>query len=322
MLAAVALLSLALCGQVAGFLPAPVTPSAFLGSGTSGSGLFVNPQCLRSIASTAASLAPVRPSSLSLKAADGGPSTEATKTLITRLQASAQELTALKASVSAEVDELQAALAEKKASLTLIDDRLEKVSAEIKSAETEVKIASTEIMPATIVGDGRVGHMMKSKGDTSDVMVRSTSEMKFQLKKNPGGSGKEGPIYLCVPNSALEELIEACPEDRREDLVFMGSGSLDDFLDEKGLSACTQALIYFQIGKLGEEPVDGVTELDPEGLTCAVGKWAPDLAKRLRKVSLRHVERARAPHAHRNKKLHKATAAPRASDPVSVPQGQ
>ena len=53
-----------------------------------------------------------------------------------------------------------------------------------------------------------VGHMLKARGDKSDVMVRSTSEMKFQLKKNPGGVGDAGPIYLCVPNAALEELVD------------------------------------------------------------------------------------------------------------------
>jgi len=211
---------------------------------------------------------------------------EGTKTLIRRLENNLDDLTALRVSVASEVDELQASLAEKKASLTLIDDRLERVAAEIQNARSEVRIASTEIAPATIVGDGRVGQMLKAKGDKSDVMVRSTSEMKFQLKKNPGGSGADGPIYLCVPNSALDELVEACPEDRRQDLVFMGSGNLGDFLEDKGLQDCSQALIYFVISKLGEDPVDGVTDLDPDGLTCAVGKWAPDLAKRLRQVNM------------------------------------
>ena len=65
----------------------------------------------------------------------------------------------------------------------------------------------------------------QANGDQDDVMVRSTSEMKFQLKQNPGGSGKEGPIYLCVPNSALAELVDACPEERRQDLVSLYSCS-------------------------------------------------------------------------------------------------
>jgi hypothetical protein len=211
---------------------------------------------------------------------------DATRTLIRRLEKNHEELTALKASVAAEVQELQASLSEKKAALTLIEDRLERVATEIQMAQSEVQIASAEIVPAIIVGDGRVGQMMKVHGDKSDVIVRSTSEMKFQLKKNPGGSGKDGPIYLCVPNSALEELVEACPADRRKDLVFMGSGNLGDFLETKKLGDCTQALIYFVINKLGDNPVDGITDLNPEGLSCAVGRWAPDLAKRLRKVQM------------------------------------
>jgi len=183
---------------------------------------------------------------------------EQAASLVQRLEKNLADLTELRASVKSEVEELEGSLAEKKASLTLIEDRLERVTSEIQTARTEQKIASTEIVPAIIVGDGRVGQMMRENGDTSDVMVRSTSEMKFQLKKNPGGSGKDGPIYLCVPNSALEELVDACPEERRKDLVFMGSGNLGDFLEDKKLSDCTQALIYFVIGKLGDDPIDGV----------------------------------------------------------------
>ena len=266
--AGVAALLLALCSPASGFLPAP----AALVAGGAGRGIAAAPRRARAIATA-----------LSLRAADEA-AVSATQTLIKRLETSVADLTALQASVSSEVEELQAALAEKQAALMLIEDRLERVTAEIQTAQTEVQIASTDITPAIIVGDGRVGFMLKQHGDGSDTTVRSTSEMKFQIKKNPGGAGSEGPIYLCVPNSALDELIEACPEDRREDLVFMGSGNLGELLKEKGLSKCSQALIYFVINKLGEDPVDGVTSLDPEGLTCCVGKWAPDLAKRLRKV--------------------------------------
>ena len=79
-----------------------------------------------------------------------------TKRLIERLEKNFEDLTALQASVAAEVQDLQASLSEKKASLTLIQDRLEKVASEIQTAKTEVRIASTEIVPAIIVGDGRV----------------------------------------------------------------------------------------------------------------------------------------------------------------------
>lgn len=143
-----------------------------------------------------------------------------------------------------------------------------------------------ELSPAVIVGDGRVGHMMKNRGDPGDAMVRSTSELRFQLKEAPGGGPKSGPIYLCVPNSALKELVEACPPERRQDLVFMGSGNLGPFLKQFGLEGNTQALIYFVIDKLGHDPVDGKTSLDPDGLTAVTGKWSSDLAKRLKMVNL------------------------------------
>jgi len=287
-----AILALALCGQVAeGFLPGPASPRFVQPARMGGGNAAATPLC------GALRMAPLCGAPRAAGLRSGGyrrregalcaqTDVSQTQTLITRLEKNLEDLEGLKKSVASEVEELQASLAEKKASLTLIDDRLKKVAAEIQTAQAEVRIATTEIMPAIIVGDGRVGQMLKAKGDKSDVMVRSTSEMKFQIKNNPGGSGKNGPIYLCVPNSALSELVDACPDDRREDLVFMGSGNLGDFLNEKQLSSCSQALIYFVIGKLGDDPVDGITELDPDGLTCAVGKWAPDLAKRLRKVGM------------------------------------
>jgi hypothetical protein len=43
----------------------------------------------------------------------------------------------------------------------------------------------------------------------------------------------------------------------------------------------TQALIYFAVAKLGEKPIDGVTDLNPEGLTCATGKWASEFKSHL-----------------------------------------
>lgn len=65
------------------------------------------------------------------------------------------------------------------------------------------------------------------------------------------------------------------------DLVFFQNGMLDPWLQSKGLSDANQVLAYFAISKLGEAPVDGKTDTNPEGLTAAYGKWASAVATRL-----------------------------------------
>ncbi len=43
-----------------------------------------------------------------------------------------------------------------------------------------------------------------------------------------------------------------------------------------------QVLIYFAVAKKGEAPVDGKTDLNPEGLTAAWGLHAETVAERLK----------------------------------------
>ena len=111
-----------------------------------------------------------------------------------------------------------------------------------------------------------------------------------------------GPIYVCTRNDALAGIIEATPAHRREDLVFMQNGMLGSFLEGNGLSDATQAacasahrplrrhfhpparpsesaprllvqvLLYLAVAKLGEPPIDGITDTNPDGLTAAKGK--------------------------------------------------
>ena len=142
-------LSLSFFSQVAGFFSAPagLRPLFF------GLEARTNPLCGKSPVNLARAAAKARARPLCV--AQTGTDVEGTKTLIRRLENNLEDLTALKASVAAEVEELQASLAEKQASLTLIDDRLERVATEIQNARSEVRIASTEIVPAIVVGDGR-----------------------------------------------------------------------------------------------------------------------------------------------------------------------
>mmetsp|Transcript_26715 Transcript_26715/g.87614 ORF Transcript_26715/g.87614 Transcript_26715/m.87614 type:complete len:295 (+) Transcript_26715:6-890(+) len=132
-----------------------------------------------------------------------------------------------------------------------------------------------EIKPAVIVGGGRVGEALaKMNPAGTDVFMRRGESF-------PSDAPAEGPIYVCTRNDALEAVIEATPADRRGDLVFLQNGYLDSFLAEQGLADATQVLVYFAVAKLGDAPTDGVTDLNPEGLTAACGKYAEAMAERL-----------------------------------------
>lgn len=49
-----------------------------------------------------------------------------------------------------------------------------------------------------------------------------------------------------------------------------------------GENAATQVLVFFAVSAKGEKPIDGVTDTDPQGLTCAHGRHAEAFARRLR----------------------------------------
>lgn len=63
--------------------------------------------------------------------------------------------------------------------------------------------------------------------------------------------------------------------------MFFQNGMLEPWLESKGLGDADQVLAYFAVSKLGEAPVDGKTDTNPEGLTAAFGKWASAIAARL-----------------------------------------
>ncbi|GAB5353872.1 hypothetical protein AAMO2058_000071400 [Amorphochlora amoebiformis] len=62
---------------------------------------------------------------------------------------------------------------------------------------------------------------------------------------------------------------------------------LEPYLESKGLAdKATQVLVYFAVAKLGEKPTDGITDMNPEGLTAANGKWAEEASNRFNNVGL------------------------------------
>lgn len=74
--------------------------------------------------------------------------------------------------------------------------------------------------------------------------------------------------------------------DNLADLVFFQNGMLDPWFESRGLDDADQVLAYFAVAKLGEPPIDGKTDTNPEGLTAAYGKWASAVAERLQSGGL------------------------------------
>jgi hypothetical protein len=132
------------------------------------------------------------------------------------------------------------------------------------------------------VGAGRIGQALRDMGKDagfSDLMVGREDSI---------AADGTGPVYVATRNDALTSVIKKCPENRRGDLVFYGqNGYIEDFLKEQGVfEDSTKVLVYMAVAKLGEKPTDGITELNPEGLTAATGKWAEQVAARLRGAGL------------------------------------
>ena len=61
---------------------------------------------------------------------------------------------------------------------------------------------------------------------------------------------------------------------------------LEPWLESKGLAHATQLLVYFAVAKLGDDPIDGKTDVNPEGLTAVSGKWGDAVAARLHAAGL------------------------------------
>jgi hypothetical protein len=136
---------------------------------------------------------------------------------------------------------------------------------------------STESGFCTVIGGGRIGSLL-GKGGESLLLKRGDSIP----------SDNEGtPILIATRNDSLDKIIEECPENRLKDLVFLQNGYLDGYLADKGLADNSQALLYLSVPALGVEPVDGITSVNPEGLTAATGVHAQALANILASLGLK-----------------------------------
>ncbi|XP_043696195.1 uncharacterized protein LOC122646671 [Telopea speciosissima] len=147
-----------------------------------------------------------------------------------------------------------------------------RIRASTPMAATPTTATTTTVVPAIIVGGGRVGRALQSMGNGDDVLVKRGESPPLDFP---------GPILVCTRNDDLEAVLQSTPQSRWNDLVFFQNGMLEPWIQSKGLEDAEQVLAYFAISKLGEPPIDGKTDTNPEGLTAAYGKWAPAIAARL-----------------------------------------
>ncbi|XP_076893597.1 uncharacterized protein LOC143545632 [Bidens hawaiensis] len=132
---------------------------------------------------------------------------------------------------------------------------------------------ATKVIPSVIVGSGRVGTALQKLGAGDDSMVKRGESVPVDFP---------GPILVCTRNDDLDAVLQLTPHSRwNADLVFFQNGMLEPWLQSKGLDDANQVLAYFAISKLGDPPVDGITDTNPEGLTAAFGKWSSAVAARL-----------------------------------------
>ncbi|KAG6575639.1 hypothetical protein SDJN03_26278, partial [Cucurbita argyrosperma subsp. sororia] len=157
--------------------------------------------------------------------------------------------------------------------------RLSKPASKFRDRRLRIMAAATgtKVVPAVIVGSGRVGRALLDMGNGEDFLVKRGESVPLDFP---------GPILVCTRNDDLEAVLESTPRSRWNDLVFFQNGMLDPWYESKGLNDVNQVLAYFAISKLGEAPVDGITDTNPEGLTAAYGKWASAVAGRLNAAGL------------------------------------
>lgn len=136
--------------------------------------------------------------------------------------------------------------------------------------------SDTTVVFSEIIGAGRIGELFAKAGECR-VLGRED-------KIDPDGSG---PILIATRNDSLDGIVDGCPEKRKKDLVFVQNGYLDNFLESKGLLDNTQVLLYLSVTAKGVDAVDGVTTVNPEGLTAAVGVHAQAFADRLASMDLK-----------------------------------
>ncbi|KAM0060175.1 hypothetical protein Hdeb2414_s0004g00121291 [Helianthus debilis subsp. tardiflorus] len=158
-------------------------------------------------------------------------------------------------------------------SLGNLNAKLPSSKSKYKLTITSMVGVPTKVIPSIIVGgDISLGKALKEMGTGQDLVLNTGEPIPIDFP---------GPILVCTRNDDLDAVLESTPQSRWSDLVFFQDGMLEPWFENKGLIDANQVLPYFDVSRPGEPPVDGITDVNPDGLTAAFGKWAPAVASRL-----------------------------------------
>lgn len=87
-----------------------------------------------------------------------------------------------------------------------------------------------------------------------------------------GAPGPRAPIVVCTRNDDLDAVLAEIHPSRWPDLVFVQNGLFQPALAARGLSACTQGVLYVAVTRPGGPPVPG-------GPSVLHGPWAGEIAE-------------------------------------------
>eukprot|EP00281_Chroomonas_sp_CCMP1168_P030082 CAMPEP_0206244066 /NCGR_PEP_ID=MMETSP0047_2-20121206/17950_1 /ASSEMBLY_ACC=CAM_ASM_000192 /TAXON_ID=195065 /ORGANISM="Chroomonas mesostigmatica_cf, Strain CCMP1168" /LENGTH=374 /DNA_ID=CAMNT_0053669243 /DNA_START=125 /DNA_END=1249 /DNA_ORIENTATION=+ len=152
--------------------------------------------------------------------------------------------------------------------------------------------APTQDGPAVIVGGGKLGNCIKDMGKGEDRIITRGGSIPLELPD----VGTEFPVYVCVKEDDVEEVIRSCPKEKVDDLVFMQEGNIELLLKKYGLcgNENTQATINFKVIQMGSRPQNCRVEMEPDsfgnpkyaGETVVCGKWGDALKERLERADI------------------------------------
>ncbi len=127
-----------------------------------------------------------------------------------------------------------------------------------------------------IVGQGRVGQGLSRRAERSGVPHHLVSRTEGWSAIEPTG---HGPILVCTNAGDLAAVVEKTPNRRREDLVFIQNGMLENALQALGCGENTRGLLYFAASQRG-------AEIEPGGDSIFTGTHALSLANWFHAVEL------------------------------------
>lgn len=79
------------------------------------------------------------------------------------------------------------------------------------SISTTMASTATKIVPAIIVGGGRVGKALQDMGNGDDVLIKRGESVPLDFP---------GPILVCTRNDDLEVVLEATPKSRWSGMIL------------------------------------------------------------------------------------------------------